>query len=189
LRWHGWTSRLSVGQGFFAPTPLTEETEAAGLTRLIIPKPLLAERGRSASFDVTRNIGPASLTVTLFDSSVRHPINVERRETYQLVNLAQPTHNAGVEFLGPLRKAAFSATASYTYVRSRQFDFGERGDTPLTPRHSFGLVGMWEKEKIARIGVEIELQSYLLETDRHILRYSQRAAKIQVAFGTHCCIP
>ena len=26
-----WTSRLSVGTGFFAPTPLTEETEAAGL--------------------------------------------------------------------------------------------------------------------------------------------------------------
>ena len=29
-----WTSRFSVGRGFFAPTPLTEETEAAGLTRL-----------------------------------------------------------------------------------------------------------------------------------------------------------
>ena len=29
-----WTSRLSVGTGFFGPTPLTEETEAAGLTRL-----------------------------------------------------------------------------------------------------------------------------------------------------------
>jgi iron complex outermembrane receptor protein len=26
-----WSSRLSVGQGFFAPTPITEETEAAGL--------------------------------------------------------------------------------------------------------------------------------------------------------------
>ena len=29
-----WTSRLSVGTGFFGPTPITEETEAAGLTRL-----------------------------------------------------------------------------------------------------------------------------------------------------------
>ena len=154
FRWHGWTSRLSAGQGFFAPTPLTEETEAAGLTRLVIPKPLVAERGRSASFDLTRNIGPASFTVTLFDSSVRHPINVERREGYQLVNLARPTNNRGLEFLGTLRKAPFSATASYTYVHSRQFEFGERVDTPLTPRHSFGLVGMWEKEKAGRIGVE-----------------------------------
>ena len=153
LRWHGWTSRLSIGQGFFAPTPLTEETEAAGLTRLVIPKPLVAERGRSASFDLTRNIGPASLTVTLFDSSVRHPINVDR-ESYQLVNLTQPTNNTGVEFLGMLRKKLFSATASYTYVYSREFEFGERLDSPLTPRHSFGLVGMWQKENVARIGVE-----------------------------------
>ena len=37
VRWSGWTSRLSAGQGFFAPTPLTEETEAAGLSRLAIP--------------------------------------------------------------------------------------------------------------------------------------------------------
>ena len=34
LRWAGFTTRLSAGQGFFAPTPLTEETEAAGLSRL-----------------------------------------------------------------------------------------------------------------------------------------------------------
>jgi iron complex outermembrane receptor protein len=27
----GWTIRISAGQGFFAPTPLTEETKAAGL--------------------------------------------------------------------------------------------------------------------------------------------------------------
>jgi iron complex outermembrane receptor protein len=154
VRWHGWTSRLSVGQGFFAPTPLTEETEAAGLTRLVIPKPLIAERGRSASVDLSRKIGPAYYTVTLFDSSVSHPINVERGNLYQLVNLSEPTHNMGTEFLGTIRKAAFSATLSYTYVHSRQFEFGERVDTPLTPRHSFGIVGMWEKEKAGRIGVE-----------------------------------
>ena len=154
IRWLGWTSRLSAGQGFFAPTPLTEETEAAGLTRLVIPKPLVAEGGRSASFDLTRKVGPASYTFTLFGSSVRHPINVERRQNYQLINLAQPTRNVGVEFLGTLRKASLSATASYTYVRSRQFEFGQRVDTPLTPRHSFGIVGMWEKENVGRIGVE-----------------------------------
>jgi len=154
LRWHGWTSRISAGQGFFAPTPLTEETEAAGLTRLVIPKPLVAERGRSASVDLSRKIGPVNYSVTVFDSSVRHPIDVERGGLYQLVNLSEPTHNIGVEFLGTLRKAAFSATLSYTYVHSRQVEFGERVDTPLTPRQSFGLVGMWEKAKVGRIGVE-----------------------------------
>ena len=154
IRWRGWTSRLSAGQGFFAPTPLTEETEAAGLTRLVIPKPLVAERGRSDSVDLSRKIGPAYYSVTLFDSTVNHPINVERGNVYQLVNLSEPTHNVGAEFLGTLRKAAFSATLNYTYVHSRQFEFGERVDTPLTPRQSFGIVGMWEKEKVGRIGVE-----------------------------------
>ncbi len=177
LRWHGWTSRLSAGRGFFAPTPLTEETEAAGLIRLAIPKPLVAERGRSASFDLSRKIGPAYYTVTLFESSVRHPVNVGRGESYQLVNLAQPTHNVGLEFLGTLRKARFSATLSYSYVRSRQFEFGERVDTPLTPRHSFGLVGMWEKEKAGRIGIEsyytghqrLEENPYRTESKAYVL--------------------
>ena len=58
LRGGGWTSRISAGQGFVAPTPLTEETEAAGLTRLVIPQTLRAEKGRSASFDLTRSAGP-----------------------------------------------------------------------------------------------------------------------------------
>ena len=154
LRWMGWTSRLSAGQGFFAPTPLTEETEAAGLSRLAIPKPLLAERGRSASFDLTRALGPVSTTVTLFGSSIRNPIYVDRAARYELRYLAKPTENAGMEFLATLRKAPFSATASYTYVRSRELVADQREDVPLTPRQSFGLIGMWEKESVGRVGVE-----------------------------------
>jgi iron complex outermembrane receptor protein len=153
-RWKGWTGRLSAGQGFFAPTPLTEETEAAGLSRLVIPRPLVPERGRSASLDVTRGVGPVTSTVTFFASSVRHPIEVERGARYELVNLPEPTENIGIELLGTLRKSPFAATASYTYVRSREFDSGRRLDVPLTPRHSFGIVGMWEQEGAGRIGVE-----------------------------------
>src|SRR4051794_40757955 len=152
-RWRGWTSRFSAGQGFFAPTPLTEETEAAGLSRLSIPVPLVAERGRSASLDLTRSLGPLSFTTTLFASSISHPIYVDRTDSYELVNLAAPSRNRGVEFVGIFRKAPFSATATYSYVRSTEFENGERLDTPLTPRHSFGLTGMWEKPK-GRIGIE-----------------------------------
>ena len=68
-----WTSRLSVGTGFFGPTPITEETEAAGLTRLEIRRPLEAERGLSTSFDVSRTDGPLSYTATLFASRIRDP--------------------------------------------------------------------------------------------------------------------
>ena len=41
-----WTGRASVGTGFFATTPLTEETEAAGLTRLQVERPLASRTGR-----------------------------------------------------------------------------------------------------------------------------------------------
>ena len=156
VHWNGWSSRISAGQGFFAPTPLTEETEAAGLSRLQVPAPLAAERGRSGSIDVTRRAGPVSMTATFFASAIRHPIFVDRGEQYRIVNLREPTQNMGVELLGVWRKAPFSATASYTYVRSREEDeaAGRRLDVPLTPRHSLGLVGMWEKEGVARFGLE-----------------------------------
>jgi iron complex outermembrane receptor protein len=177
FRWEGWSSRLSAGQGFFAPTPLTEETEAAGLSRLVIPVPLLAERGRSASFDLTRTAGPASLTATLFASSIRNPIDVERSVRYQLVNLPEATRNAGIEFLATWRQAPFSATATYTYVRSREWDSGGRVETPLTPRHSFGIVGMWEKEGAGRVGLEcyytgrqrLEQNPYRAESESYVI--------------------
>jgi hypothetical protein len=40
LRRGSWSSRASILTGFFAPTALTEETEAAGLSRLSIPTAL-----------------------------------------------------------------------------------------------------------------------------------------------------
>jgi outer membrane receptor for ferrienterochelin and colicins len=149
-----WNSRLSLGTGFFGPTPLTEETEAAGLTRLTIAGPLKAERGRSASFDVSRSDGPLSYTVTLFSSRIRDPIHVERDPDYVLANLPDAATNAGVELLGTVRRSPVSVTATYTYVRSRERVNGLDEDVPLTPRHSGGVVGMWEREGVGRFGVE-----------------------------------
>ena len=157
LRWKGWMSRLSAGQGFFAPTPLTEETEAAGLMRLAIPKPLVAERGRSTSVDVTRSSGPLTYSATWFGSVVRNPIHVTRDSAYLLTNLAAPARNNGVEILATLRavsgKSSFPMTASYTFVSSRETESGITRPTPLTPLQSFGVSGMWEREA-GRIGLE-----------------------------------
>jgi outer membrane receptor for ferrienterochelin and colicins len=154
LRSGRWNSRLSIGTGFFGPSALTEETEAAGLTRLTIPRPLRAERGRSASLDVSRTDGPASYTITLFASRVRDPIDVDRSENLTLTNLSEPTTNAGVELLATIRKEPFALTATYTYVRSRESEGTRRVDASLTPRHSAGIVGMWEREDVGRVGVE-----------------------------------
>ncbi len=86
LRQGAWTSRASVGRGFFAATPLTEETEAAGLTRLTISRPLEAERGTSASLDLTRAFGANAMTATIFGSRITDPLQVDRESTYALFN-------------------------------------------------------------------------------------------------------
>ncbi len=161
IHWKRWTSRISAGEGFFAPTPLTEETEAAGLTRLVVPVPLVAEKGRSASFDLTRTAGPFSYTATLFASDITHSIYVERSNRYELFNLTGTSRNLGAEFLATWRKEPFTATASYTYVDSAEPEPGGRVETPLTPRHSLGLYGAWEKD-----GWRVGLESYFTGTQR-----------------------
>jgi iron complex outermembrane receptor protein len=157
LRSKGWTSRASIGQGYFAPTPLTEETEAAGLLRLAVPQPLRVERGRSASFDLTRTLGALSATFTLFASSISHPVFVTRSATYELINAPLPTANRGFEFVTTWRKQPLSITGAYSYLYTRQFDpdFPARVEAPLTPRHNAGITGMWENEKIGRFGAEL----------------------------------
>jgi outer membrane receptor for ferrienterochelin and colicins len=149
-----WSSRVSYGTGFFAPTPVTEETEATGLSRLTVPGPLKAERGKSASLDVTRRQGPLSATLTLFHSTVSDPVEVERTEAFVLRNLPAPTTNAGVEALAVWKAEDFSFVANYTYVRSRETTDEGRVDVPLTPRHSVGLDAAWEWKGAGRIGVE-----------------------------------
>ena len=152
LRQGDWTARASAGSGFFAPTALTEETQAAGLARLTIDGPLEAERGRSLSVDVTRAKGPLALTGTFFRYEVRDPAVVDRA-TYTLATLASPTIDTGAEAVVTFRRAPVTATATYTYVHSREGDGADRGDVPLTPRHSAGVVAMWEGD-LGRAGVE-----------------------------------
>jgi len=153
LRFGAWTSRLSYGTGFSGPTPLVEETEAAGLSRLSIPVPLVAERGRSASFDIGRSAGNLSTTLTLFASQVRDPVEAERDDRFALVNRELSTRNTGLEALAIYRHDALSIVANYAWVRARE---GGGGDVPLTPRHSIGVDGMWTwaDGRDGRLGVE-----------------------------------
>jgi iron complex outermembrane receptor protein len=154
LRFGEWNSRLSIGTGFYGPSALTEETEAAGLSRLTISRRLQAERGRSASVDLTRTAGPLSVTATLFASRVSHPIHVEREDAFVLENLPDPVTNTGIELLATVRHAPFSLTSTYSCVRAHETIEGAVHNVTLTPRHSAGVVGMWERERVGRVGVE-----------------------------------
>jgi iron complex outermembrane receptor protein len=155
IRGGAWNSRLSVGGGFFPATPLTEETEAAGLSTLRIDGSLRAERGTSISWDVTRQFGALSMTATAFGSRITDPVAVDRETRYAIFNRSTATTNVGGELLATMRRGPWVGTATYTYVRSREGDGDRRQDVALTPRHSAGFVGMWEDEDVGRAGLEI----------------------------------
>jgi iron complex outermembrane receptor protein len=172
-----WTTRLSAGTGFFPATPLTEETEAAGLSRLSVRGPLRAETGQSASADVSRTHGSLSYTATFFASRIHDPVWVNQTSSYALEQLPQPTTNIGTELLATWRRSPFSVTANYVYVQARDFEDGTYQDVPLTPRHAFGLVGVWERQNVARIGMEcyytgvqrLEANPYRTESEPYTL--------------------
>ena len=71
-----------------------------------------------------------------------------------MTNLTEPATTAGVELLGTYRKGPYAVTGSYTFVKAEETVDSLRQDVPLTPRHSAGVVGMWEKEDVGRVGIE-----------------------------------
>jgi iron complex outermembrane receptor protein len=162
LQWraHGWTVRGSTGTGYFAPTPLTEDTEAAGLTRLSFADLRRAETARSYSADVGRAVRAVQLNATVFGSRVAGTLEVRPSATVrngsELVPLAGPTRTHGAELLATISHREFRIVGSYTFVHATEPDVltAERLPAALVPAHTAGLVVTWERDGLARIGVE-----------------------------------
>jgi outer membrane receptor for ferrienterochelin and colicins len=161
LRPAGWTVRGSVGTGYFAPTPFTEETEAIGLAPVLPLGELEVERARTASLDVGRGFGDLEVNATLFGSRTEHALQLVRSAAVpgrlELVSAEGPTRTWGTELLARWHREPFHLTATHTFIRSRE-DVPEgdgRRDVPLTPRHALGVVGMWEAEGEGRLGLEV----------------------------------
>ena len=145
-----WSSRVAVGSGFFAPSALVEETEAAGLSRLTIPRALKAERGESASIDFSAEAHGARTTVTAFAARIRDPLRVTRDEVFAVTTDATPSTNVGFDLLTRWTGGPHSLVGYYAFVRAHESD----GDTPLTPRHSVGIDYAWERPASWRMGLE-----------------------------------
>jgi iron complex outermembrane receptor protein len=150
--------RLSSGTGAFAPTPLTEEADETGLSRLLPLGPLQAEQVVSASADVTRVVGPVELTGTVFGSRLRdalqrQDVGVDR---VQLINATSRTNTAGIEAVGRYRIEGFVFMATYGWTASTEPDpeTAVRRDVPLTPSHAGSLNAIWEDDDWGRVGVE-----------------------------------
>ena len=163
-----WNVRSSAGGGFFAPTPFVEEIEAVGLRRLAPLGELEAERAWNASLDVGRFVGPLEVNAILFASRIRDavqlvPVRGEGSEEsaaglrgVQVANVAGLTRFAGSELLARYRQGDISVTGSWTQLRATEPVPGEAGrrTVPLTPRHTVGLVAMWEDHDRGLLGIE-----------------------------------
>ena len=155
FRRDGWTSRLSAAQGFFASTPLTEETEAAGLSRLDVIRPLEAERGRTASLDLTRSTDAGSFTITLFASRVDDPV---ARRSRRRVCALQPRPGIDQHRGRTAGHVAPRAVRRHLQLHLRPIARGVGGPSSgdaADAAHSAGLVGMWEPEDVGRVGIEV----------------------------------
>jgi outer membrane receptor for ferrienterochelin and colicins len=158
-----WTVRASVGEGFYAPTPFVEEIEAVGLARLEPLSELRAETARTASLDIGYAFDLLETSVTLFASDMKHTTRLEplvaapgAEERVRLINIDGLTRIRGSEVLLRYRQGEFTVTGSYVLTDATEpeaFD-ASRSFVPLTPRHTAGLVAMWEEHGKGRVGVE-----------------------------------
>lgn len=158
-----WTIRVSGGRGFYAPTPFVEEIEAAGLSRLEPLGDLKAETATTASFDIGYKRGPVEANLTLFGSDMRNAVELvptgpaPQTTGVRLINASGTARMRGAELILRYRLDDFTVTGSYVYVdaKERDPDGPGRRTVPLTPRHTAGLVAMWEKHDKGRLGLEV----------------------------------
>ncbi|MEO5814192.1 MAG: TonB-dependent receptor [Gemmatimonadaceae bacterium] len=155
--------RASVGAGWSAPLPLTEETEVFGLTRLTGPFAVSAERARTVSVDVGSVRGPLEVSGTLFTSRVKDPIGLRRAGNDTIgrvafVNAAGPSFAHGGELFAVYHEEPIIVTAFYAATRTQETspESGRLRESPYVPRESAGLDAAFEEdESSTRIGVEL----------------------------------
>jgi len=154
-----WTLRASWGRGFYAPTPFIEETEATGLSRLEPLTGLRAETAETTSLDIGYTAGALETGLTLFGSDIDGAVHLQTlaADRVRLVNVEGITRTRGAELLMRWRRESFMVTGSYLYLDASEPDDAGVGrrDVPLTPRHSAGVVAVWEEHDRGRIGLEL----------------------------------
>ncbi|MFS0738211.1 TonB-dependent receptor [Sphingomonas sp. 1P06PA] len=154
-----WTLRASAGRGFYAPTPFVEEIEAAGVSRLEPLGAVKAETATTASLDIGYARGRWEANVTLFGSNLADATELVTvaPDRVRLINVAGETRIRGAETLLRYRVGEIVATGSYVFVDTSQPDPVTviRGAKALTPRHTAGLVTMWERTGSHRVGIEL----------------------------------
>jgi len=148
-----WTTRISGGQGHFAPTPFNEETDATGLTPLAPLGRLQTESAGSIAADLTWRQAPFEVTTTVFQSSIAHaqlvrpidgcesasvPCTIRSPYAARVVNAEQPSRTHGNEFIARYHTDDVDIIVTHMYLRATEVDddgIGRR-EVPLSPAHT-----------------------------------------------------
>ncbi|MBA6253234.1 TonB-dependent siderophore receptor [Colwellia sp. MB3u-55] len=158
-----WSVRGAYGQGFFAPSPFIEDIDEAGLSRLAPLESIDEERASTASIDFSYVLGSVETSLTLFASDIDNVtelavINSDdaSRKQVLIVNAAGESNINGAELLLRYRWQDIKFTGSYLYIDATKEKDPQFGRVPLalTPKHSAGLVVMWEEHGSHMVGFE-----------------------------------
>ncbi len=159
-----WTIRGAYGQGFFAPSPFIEDIDEAGLSHLEVLENLDEERASTASIDISYVLGSVETSLTLFASDIDNVTELEvidgvdeaLGKQVRIVNADGETVISGAELLLRYRWQDIKFTGSYLYTdATKEGDYGiDRVPLALTPKHSAGLVVMWEEHGSHLLGFE-----------------------------------
>ena len=157
VRLRGWEFRGAVGQGFSAPTVLTDETDEVGLHHVLPPPGLAAERGLSWSFDGSRAFGWIEISASAFGSRIQDALAVtDEGSALVLTNRPGDTKTAGAEIFARVRFSDVVVTASHAWTNATEVEpDAARVTVPLTPARAWGVIAAWERHGVARVGLEI----------------------------------
>ncbi len=160
-----WAVRLSAGTGFAAPAPLTEETEAIGLSAVRPGSGLKRERSFGVMLDLNGKLVGGEFLVTAYGSFIRNAIQLADAAGGStdgvLQNAPGITRIGGVEYAGiwrfgagPLGEGKFLLTYGYSRGSRPDANTGVREPVPLLARHRVGGDLMFERPGKFRLGVE-----------------------------------
>jgi iron complex outermembrane receptor protein len=151
------SARLSAGAGWFAPMVLNEETEMVGLSRVVLPEALAAERATTVSLDVTGTRGPLQVNGTIFTNRVVSPVGLRPFATASgdttslvaLVNGPGALRTWGGEVFAVFSMEPIIATAYVSFTRSRELspETGLARELPLTPGTAAGIDLAYEEDE------------------------------------------
>ena len=129
-----------LGEGFYAPTPFIEETEATGLSRLEPLSGLGEKVAQTVSLDFSYAAGALEAGLTLFGSDIDDAVRLEpvAADRVRLVNADGATRARGVELLMRWREAPFSVTGSYLFIDGGEPDETGTGRRNVRSRRDVG---------------------------------------------------